>query len=150
FHVDLGEAHATLERKCLSILHDSFLSGQDPIELVKLQNTFIEYAALNWVNHLLASNSSLGEDGSFRHTVRSLFPAKDNRSSQWLSLYEAITPEELPRHEVFGPLFGGAYFGLSFLVDEALEEGADIEADDQFGKTALHWASERGYLGIAK
>jgi Ankyrin repeats (3 copies) len=137
-----------LAQKCVSNLYRTFSTRPQPIDVEALRNTFTAYAAENWPGHFLAAQDLADEE--FLDSVRSLFQAKDSPLASWLSLYEAMTSETLPRREIFGPLFGGAYFGLDSIVREALKNGADIDADDQSGKTPLHWASERGHLGIVR
>jgi hypothetical protein len=144
----ITEGHLKMADRCVSRIRLAISSENTPEVSTSSQGTFIEYAATNWMHHFFESQDLV--DDSLNTSVYDLFRVSDDSSpiSRWLLLYEKATTEMLPRHKIFGPLFGAAYFGLRPIVQMALEIGDDIEAPDEEGRTALHWASERGHVKI--
>ena len=47
-------------------------------------------------------------------------------------------------------LLDGATYGKIELVEYAIKNGADVNAKDNYGRTALHWASRDDHLEIVK
>ncbi|KAK0508752.1 hypothetical protein JMJ35_009028 [Cladonia borealis] len=144
----ITEGHLTMAAKCVTQIRLA-LNSENALDLAENPRfTFTRYAAINWVHHLFESQELL--EDPLKTSVYDLFRVSDGSSpqSRWLHLYEEANAEVLPDHKIFGPLFGGAYFGLRPIVQMALEIGADTKAQDERGRTALHWASERGHLEI--
>jgi len=141
------EAHLKMADKCVTKIRLAFSSEPRSDLATSTKGAFTEYAASNWMRHFFESQDFAHD--LLKSSVYELFGAPDGPSSltQWLTLYET-SGEVLPRQKIFGPLFGAAYFGLRPIVQMALEIGADIEAQDEKGKTALHWASERGHVHV--
>lgn len=147
--ISLVDAHFSMAKKCVAQIHGNLCADITACDITSFHETFTEYAATSWMVHF-SNCQYFTRDVLLLDSVYKLFNFPNNLSppTQWLILYEHATSETLPRHKVFGPLFGGAYFGLLPLVEKALRIGADIEAQDDDGKTALHWASERGHSSV--
>ncbi|MCJ1404370.1 hypothetical protein MMC11_007595 [Xylographa trunciseda] len=145
--IDFNQASADLARRCVAVIHRSLTAKARPEDLKKLGHSFTGYAAKNWMIHFHLANKLVDEE--LIESASGLFRTDESPVSPWLMLYEEATSEKLPRRQIFGPLFGGAYFGLTAIVKKALEVGCDINAVDSNAKTPLHWASERGYVEVA-
>ena len=141
------QANADLARRCVAVLHRNLTANNQPGDLERLRHGFSGYAAKNWVTHFQLGQELVDEE--LVESASGLFQTSESPVTRWLTLYEEATGEALPRRQVFGPLFGGAYFGLTPVVKRALEVGCDINAVDSHGKTPFHWACERRHSDVA-
>ena len=141
------QANADLARRCVAVLHRNLTANNQPGDLERLRHGFTGYAAKNWVTHFQLGQELVDE--ALVELARGLFQTSESLVTRWLTLYEETTEEALPRRQIFGPLFGGAYFGLTPVVKRALEVGCDINAVDSHGKTPFHWACERRHSDAA-
>lgn len=146
--IDPIKANVDLARRCVAVLHQD-LTAQNrwPRDLESLRHGFTRYAAKNWVIHFQFGQELVDEE--LLGLASALFQTNESPITHWLTLYKEATGEALPRRQIFGPLFGGAYFGLTPVVKKALEVGCDINAVDSHGKTPFHWACERRHSDVA-
>ena len=145
--VHANRANADLARRCVAAIYRNLTGMIQPGDIEETGHSFTIYAAQNWMIHFLDAQVLVDEE--LTELAIGLFRTDESPVSRWLILYEQATAEELPRHDIFGPLFGGAYFGLIPIVKKVLEVGCDISAVDSDAKTPLHWACERGHLDVA-
>lgn len=142
---DAATAHAFLARVTITQINEGLWDGSKPSNMAELDK-IRAYAAKNWVVHFREAANLL--DASVLNFAYDVFDETKEFSSKWMFAHKELTGEVIPRHRTLGPLFGGCYFGLLTIVERALEQGVDIEAEDQFSKTPLHWSSERGHREI--
>ena len=141
------EANADLARRCVAVIYRNLTEKAQLGGMEKIGHSFTSYAAKNWMVHFLDGQELVDEE--LTELATGLFRTDKPPLSRWLALYEQATAEQLPRRDIFGPLFGGAYFGLTPIVTKVLKVGCDINAMDSDAKTPLHWACERGHLDVA-
>lgn len=141
------QANADLARRCVAVIYRNLTAKAQPGDMEKIGHSFTGYAAKNWMVHFHDGQELVDEE--MTELATGLFRTDESPLSRWLTLYEQVTAEELPRRDIFGPLFGGAYFGLTPIVKKVLKVGCDINATDSDAKTPLHWACERGHLDVA-
>ncbi len=144
--IDFNQANADLARRCVAVIHRTLRAKAQPRDLEELGQGFTGYASKNWMIHFYVSQELVDEE--LTELASGLFRTDESPVSRWLTLYEEAMAEDLPRREIFGPLFGGSYFGLTPVVKKALEVGCDIDAVDSDAKTPLHWACERGHFDV--
>lgn len=137
-------ANIDFAKGCINQLHTA-LSTQKYSRYTP-ESKFTEYAAKNWMSHFRSGQELAGE--SLIDSASKLFKPGEQLSSEWSLVYEKSTLQKLPRRGVFQTLFGGAYFGLTPLVERALRVSSDISAKDDDLRTALHWACERGHADV--
>lgn len=142
---DAATAHAFLARMTITQIYEGLWDGSKRPNMAEL-GKIRAYAAKNWVVHFREAANLL--DSSVLNSAYKVFDETKEFSSKWMFAHEELTGEVIPRHRTLGPLFGGCYFGLLTIVERALEQGVDIEAEDQSSKTPLHWSSERGHREI--
>ena len=145
--IDPIKANVDLARRCVAVLHRKLRAQDRPGDLERLRQDFTGYAAKNWVIHFQFGQELVDEE--LLGLASALFRTNKTPITRWLTLYEEATGEALPSRQIFGPLFGGAYFGLTPVVRKALEVGCDINAVDSHGKTPFHWACERRHSDVA-
>lgn len=145
--IDFNQANADVARRCVAAIHRTLTAKAQPRDLEELGQGFTGYASKYWMIHFHIGKRLVDEEST--ELASGLFRTDEPPVSRWLTLYEEATAEELPRREIFGPLFGGSYFGLTPVVMKALEVGCDIDAVDSDAKTPLHWACERGHADVA-
>ena len=141
------QANADLARRCVAVIYRNLTENVQPGDIEKIGHSFTGYAAKNWMVHFHDGQKLVDEE--LTELAAGLFRTDEPPLSRWLTLYEQATAEELPRRDIFGPLFGGAYFGLTPIVKKVLKVGCDINAMDSDAKTPLHWACERGHRDVA-
>lgn len=145
--IDSNKANADVARRCVAAIYRTLTANAQPGDLKELRKGFTGYASKYWMIHFLIGIELVDEE--LTELACGLFRTDESPVSRWLALYEEENSEELPRREIFGPLFGGSYFGLTPVVMKALEVGCDIDAVDSDAKTPLHWACERGHVDVA-
>lgn len=144
---DTNHANADMARRCVAAIHRTLSAEAQPGYLEELGQGFTGYASKCWMIHFLIGKELVDEE--LIELASGLFGTDESPISRWLTLYEEATAEKLPRRQVFGPLYGGSFFGLTPVVMKALEVGCDIDAVDSDAKTPLHWACERGHADVA-
>jgi len=107
---------------------------------------FFEYCAEHWTSHL--RNNDLKEDDDMKTRVLSLYDTHTDLFQAWFPImwktvrrYDAV-PEVQIQHVV-------SISGLVFLLDTIFQGSRfDLTAQDSTGRTALHWAAERGHHAV--
>lgn len=150
-----------LAAACMAEIHEG--SSGSPTELGYQNGSFMDYSVKYWMIHLQKCEEIADKD--LIDSAYGLF-AIDPRVGCWVYGYEHLTLDTIPQvgcwvygYELLmldtipqtgelGPLFGGSCFGLSTVVERALKSGLSPSTQDESGRIALHWASERGHLNV--
>ena len=117
--IDSTKANVDMARRCMAAIHRTLIAKAQPGDLRELRYGFTGYASKYWMFHFLMGMGLV--DKELTELACGLFRTDLSPISHWLTLYEEDTAEELPRREIFGPLFGGSYFGLIPVVKRALK-----------------------------
>jgi ankyrin repeat protein len=114
------------------------------------ERTFLGYAAQYWAEHFRGGNWNDNDEAMESVTRKAIsFCNTDLPTSLWFEIFQAIAGRDVPRN--FTPLFVASYFGLSMVVERFSKEVfMNVNAEDQDGKTPLHWASQRGHDAVVR
>ncbi|KAK6543508.1 hypothetical protein TWF694_000254 [Orbilia ellipsospora] len=156
WHQWFPDAHRDIAISCVTYMsYNTFKSGPClgyyPLEKRRMSKPLYEYAVENWAHHThIASKGS--ESSLEREPLVLKFLQNDNLRMScvqvrlWREDLDGVWfyPERMPAIPFV------VYEGLLSLVVPLLEMGADIEAQDWQGRTALIWAAENGYEATTK
>ena len=150
--LDIIEESMTMTWRCVSALEQYFTSSPSrgesslsKIEPVLDGTSFVSYSVQNWMAHFRDCENRASM--VLKNKVFSLFSCEEPLS-QWATSYEELSSERIPNPGKLGPLLSGACFGLLWVAENSLNVENSIDDEDEHGRTAIHWASERGHLAI--
>ena len=142
FHIVLDKTNLLIFRLCWMYLGlEEFKQGtviikrdindrlfEDPLRRSFLhRHCFLKYANEEWRNHALAAGPALASDHAFWKEILNKMPTVRDF---WL--------------------LKAAREGQRPIVQQLLEEGAELNSQDVHARTSLSWAAERGYTSIVK
>ncbi len=107
---------------------------------------FLGYAARFWTDHVQESNWEKSD--WLAKKALSYFDPSLPVSMAWFEMYRILTAGHRPQS--FTPLSVACYFGISTVVAQLLEAGADTHVQDKDGLTALHWASDKSHAAVVQ
>lgn len=143
-------AHGTLSRICVDYLRFQDVasidrSQRDPDDPRPQTNEcyLLDYAATNWVNHYNSQPAELA-----KHSRRAAMSLCSTSSPEvnWYS----FCPHSLLNYSKWTELEIASYFGLTYVVEGFLNDGADVNAGSGAYGSALQAASRNGYHRIVK
>jgi hypothetical protein len=104
--------------------------------------TFLGYSAQYWADHFLNGDWEKN-DGAVKKAI-SLCSLHLPASLAWFEIFQTLAVVgDVPESSI--SLSIASYFGLSEVVKQLHEEGADANAQEVDGWTPLHWASSLGH-----
>ncbi|KAK9422068.1 hypothetical protein SUNI508_05076 [Seiridium unicorne] len=154
--LDLKESHRLLSEICIR-----YLLLADPEEPVGAKSSlesedrrsfvFLEYAACSWADHYRHVPNT--HDTDLERLALQLCDTNSGACSRWLKVYGEKRMRELEfPHELPTSLLIASYFGLNNLVNLILRKSKkSLDATGTSNqRTALSWASEKGYYSIVR
>ncbi|KAI9892747.1 MAG: hypothetical protein M1814_001167 [Vezdaea aestivalis] len=105
---------------------------------------FLEYTTKNWASHFREAQSEASN--RLIKSVESIYNVKSVRFDIWLRNYGFW----MKKRPLLTELTAASVFGHELIVRLLLEKGADIEAKDNSGKTALYWAARNGHETVVR
>ena len=151
FYVSMTAAHAIVAQACLGVLlHLDENVTEGSLEKLPLAN----YASEHWAGHARVENVSLKvQDG-----MKRLFDPSKCHLSVWVWIYDPENPShrrwrrsERPERTRAIPLHYAASCGIHDVVKFLIvEHSQDVNAQGMDKETALHLASLRGHVDVAK
>ncbi|KAM0813708.1 hypothetical protein AB5N19_13707 [Seiridium cardinale] len=154
--LDLKESHRLLSEICIR-----YLLLADFERTVGARNSresedrygfiFLEYAACSWADHYRHAHNT--HDTDLERLALQLCDTNSGACSRWLKVYgeKRMREPEFP-HELPTALLIASYFGLDNLVNLILQKSKkSLNATGTSNqRTALSWASEKGYYSIVR
>ena len=155
---DFSSAQAYLASICTTYLSFStFASGPclGPFQVLgphrigeRLErNVLLEYASQYWGDHVRECHS---QDPAIHAMVTSFLTRETNVSSSLEIRHHLGSQIDEPHSYDVSELYVVAAFGLEWMTEELLQQGANVDARDSRGRTPLHNASADGHLNIVK
>ena len=160
-HLELSSAQTYLATTCITYLSFSTFASQirsessdkdkigcryqvwDAAEDLKRQDNLGMYASKHWGDHVRECGS---RDRAIRTTVRRFLTLKANVSCSKVM----VSQRRAAYQEVASDLHIAAAFGIEWLVEEFLQQGASVDARDPDGRTPLHEAAAGGHTNVIK
>ncbi|KAI9775388.1 MAG: hypothetical protein M1839_001243 [Geoglossum umbratile] len=148
------ESQLTLAKSCiwylsLKELENVVLQWRDFFQGVNLGRTFLEYSALNWAMHF--REGVLEENADMARLASDICNSSSGRFWVWFPIYWKA------RTRIFSTFIPISITLLDSIVSEhltviqvLLEEGADTNPQDRYGRTPQFWAAEGGYEAVAQ
>ncbi|KAL7928163.1 ankyrin repeat-containing domain protein [Trichoderma chlorosporum] len=110
---------------------------------------FLQYSATYWSAHFRASNI---KENEVIKQLQQIFNAKSARFLTWFKVYWAYMNPDLDFPSDFTTLIAASYLGIKSIVRLQLRS-PDVQidfVDSIYGRSALSWASEKGFEGVVK
>ncbi|KAI0546418.1 ankyrin repeat-containing domain protein [Xylaria curta] len=152
--LNLKQSHRLLSEICIRYL--LLADFERPVrKRRKSHNTsrflFLNYAACNWADHYRQARNRLSTD--MKPLAMQLCDTSSPFCSCWLKVYgeKQMQDPAFPR-KLSTSLLIASFFGLESLVNPILQENeSSLDRTSAYDKrTALSWASERGYHSIVQ
>ncbi|KAI9794399.1 MAG: hypothetical protein M1816_005468 [Peltula sp. TS41687] len=110
---------------------------------------FLDYSAKHWAVHF--RESRVGREAPLSTFVLDLYKTQSQRFHTWFQVYSSsISHYEKAYSRYNSDLAVAFYLGHEVSVTLLLEKTVQLDAQDQFSRTALMWAARNGYEVIAK
>lgn len=150
--ISIRQAHAVLAKLC--VLYLNFFNSHDSLPKYAIgeaghsvdRDAFLDYSAKAWGAHFRKAN--IIDDDSIVPSALKICDPSSKSYSAWLTIYWGTISAQTPPR--FTDLMVASYFGHDAVVNRLLENGAEIEAEDEEGRTPLALAVERQYVPIVK
>ena len=160
-HLELSSAQTYLATTCITYLSFSTFASQvrseisdkdeigclyqvwDATEDLKRQDSLVMYASKHWGDHARECGS---QDRAIRTIVRRFLTLKTNVSFSKVM----VSQRRAAYQEVVSDLHMAAAFGIEWLVEELLQQGASVDTRDSDGRTPLHEAATGGHTNVIK
>jgi hypothetical protein len=136
--------------ECDPLVIDGRVSNYDiPSQVNRYENgyDFLDYSAKHWHAHFRKAKII---DGAIVKLASEVCNSRSKRFLTWFQVYWMTIDRSFPCPRGFSDLMVGSYFGLEAVVRLLLEKGADVEAKDKDGWTALRWAARHGHDGVMR
>ena len=158
---DITEAHGTISKVCLDYLNFDDLAtmstrewwatskalirqGKDPVPVDKPLRLF-DYAANNWPDHYTLQSTKLAKDS--RRAAHMLCNTGAS-GGLWFSIYCGTQTSSIVSSSQGSSLAIASWLGLVYVVEEILNEGADVNAQGGLLSNSLQTASSRGHYQV--
>ena len=144
---DIMEAHGTISKVCLDYLSFDDLAGREGSECEDGYTRLFDYAAKNWPDHYNLQSSKLAKDS--RRAAHMLCNTGASESL-WFPIYCETQNYWFSKSLRGSSLAIASWLGLVYVVEDILNEGADVYAQHWRFDNALSIASYRGHYQVVQ
>ena len=144
---DITEAHGTISKVCLDYLSFGDLAGREGSECEDGYTRLFDYAAKNWPDHYNLQSSKLAKDS--RRAAHMLCNT-EALEDLWVPIYNEAQNYPGQRSLLGDSLTNASWLGLVYVVEDVLNEGADVYAQHCGFDKALYIASYRGHYQVVQ
>ena len=156
---DIATAHGTISKVCLDYLNFDDITGidkskykdkskdKDKSECEVKSLCLFDYTAINWLDHYTLQSSELEKDS--RRAAQMLC----NRAASevhWFKLYYYTRHDKYVKTWQSTSLAIASFLGLVHVVENLLNEGAEVNAQDSLFGNALRAASLLGHYQVVQ
>ncbi|KAJ5365438.1 hypothetical protein N7517_008324 [Penicillium concentricum] len=152
---DLPHSHGTTSRQCLQYLllpdvswrteWDAYSEDHLSEGIRNRKYPFLSYSARYWNLHFIEQEASLAEQ--YTEDARVLCDVKKHHLSTWAPIFDY---SEFHDVSVLTDLLVACYLGITQVIQVLLDEGFDVNIQDQWSLTALQAASLRGFQQVVQ
>ena len=151
-----SSAHTYLATTCITYLSfstfaiEQFRHKYHRLPIMSSGRHFLlRYASEHWGNHV---RECCGQDPAIHPMVRSFLNRKANVLCSIMVGYRGGLVKRGDRlfPWIVSDLHVAAAFGLDWLVEELLQQGASVDARTSHAQTPLHWAAAGGHTDVVK
>jgi len=147
-------AETNITATCVTYLSfGEFESGicqdDDKFEQRLQSNKLYDYAAHNWGHHAReASNSCQDSVMEFLQRQGQVEGSSQGLLAEKMYFQDTGYSQRFPKNMT--GLHLAAYFGVKVIVQLHLEQGANVDAADSYGRTPLSWAAQNGHTEVVQ
>lgn len=147
------QAHEVLATACVVYI-DFLNTGATRPETSKRtslhsdRHTFLDYSAENWGAHV--RKADISSDAAMVSSVLRLCDPASKCYLTWFEIYWASIRMTDPEYLDFTALMVAGLFGLKAIAQLLLDKGANLEAKDNYGMTALSWAARADQAAVVE
>jgi hypothetical protein len=131
-----------------TVFESGFCYTDSDLEERQRLNPLYHYAACYWGHHALQASTLYQRVTDFVECDSKVEAAAQAMLALRLFPWHNQYSQDVPRH-VRG-LHLAACFGITELVEVVLQEQANVESRDTYGRTPLSWAAQNGHEGVVK
>jgi ankyrin repeat domain-containing protein 50 len=114
------------------------------------EHDFLDYAAKNWADHFRTAKITKNADAALLKSTLEVCDTRSKRFMTWFQLYWISVGGYSQCPQNFTGLMVGSFFGHEAVVKGQLDQKAEVDAKDEDGWTALHWAAIRGHEAVVQ
>jgi ankyrin repeat protein len=148
--ITMEDAHTALAECCVRYL--SFFDADDSLTEDRVQNVeddaFLEYSANFWGLHLRKSKICDDSEAAIAPLTYKLSDPDAEVFSMWSRIYSEYRSGSLSNLSM--RLMVASSFGHTAIARRSIEEGADVNAQNKEGRSALQIASYKGHEQIVR
>ncbi|KAI9774707.1 MAG: hypothetical protein M1839_001668 [Geoglossum umbratile] len=151
------ESNLVLAKICISYLlspvfeNDPLVihggSSEEQVGRYTTKHDFLDYSAKHWAAHF--QEAEIMDMAVFESTLE-VCNTQSKRFLTWFQVYWIAVCSYFQCPQNFTNLMVGSYFGHIEVVRLLVENGAEVNAGDEGGRTALHWAVRNGREAVVK
>ena len=155
-HPQFSSVHTCLATTCITYLSFSAYASRRfrreyfrrPVKFLD-RHVLFRYASEHWGDHV---RECCDQDPAIYAMVRLFLTRKDNVLCSIALVYykRASAMIAMSSYKTVSDLQMAATFGLDWLVEELLQQGASVDTRDSHAQTSLHWAAAGGHTDVVK